>query len=173
MSSALSPTTNIVNLNPASVTWSLLFDPWDSLTEILTSSDCMLSLTLTKDDFARTAIPSRIYSATSNFNTVDGSIIIKNWDLGNYKGIIFVKTQITITSISEIVYSTEMPVFVDIKNLCLVSFVYTSQTLTNIDYKLGDPDIAKPFNPYVDKPQQDYTSPLCGPTAYAILNSNY
>ena len=41
--------------------------------------------------------------------------------MGNYKGIIYVKTQITITSISATVYSKEIPVYVDIKNLCLVS----------------------------------------------------
>jgi hypothetical protein len=92
VSSALSPVTNIVNLNPAAVTWSLLFDAWASLAEIQASTDCTLSLTLTKDDFARTEIPSALYTKTFAFDTVNGSVSIANWNMGDYKGIIYVKT---------------------------------------------------------------------------------
>ena len=92
VSSALSPVTNIVNLNPAAVTWSLLFDEWASLAEIQASTDCVLSLTLTKDDFARTEIPSGLYTKTLAFDTVNGSVSIANWNMGDYKGIIYVKT---------------------------------------------------------------------------------
>ena len=45
--------------------------------------------------------------------------------------------------------------------------------MTNIDYKLGDADLVKLFNAYVDKPQADYASPLCGSTAYAIVNASF
>jgi hypothetical protein len=45
--------------------------------------------------------------------------------------------------------------------------------LTNFVYDLGDPAITEAFGAYVDQPQIDYSNPVCGPTAYAIVDASY
>lgn len=55
LTSPSSPTTAIVVNSSDTVTWSLVFDVWDSLA-FVELSGCVLSVSLEKDDFSRTEV---------------------------------------------------------------------------------------------------------------------
>lgn len=81
--------------------------------------------------------------------------------------------EITISALNEVVYSYEQPVYVNILDLCLQSQVFTSQTLTNFEYNIGDADLQHGFTAYVDSPQSSTGQILCGAISYGIVDADY
>lgn len=143
------PTSAIIVSSSVVVTWSLLFDVWDSLS-LVEQSGCTLTVTLEKDDFSRTEIAT--YTPSVSLSATAGTVDITSWTDAEYTGIIYVKADITITALNEVVYSTEQPVYVSILDLCLQSQVYTSASLADFEYNLGDPDMSEIFTTHYDSP---------------------